>query len=201
MTEQGVITRVLAQRSQQAAEKFTQEVFWRNYLKGWLELRPVVWQNYQAGLQGAANALQTQTGLKHNWTSACTGETGIACFSARAKELQQTGYLNNHSRIWFTSIWIFTLRLPRELGADFFLRHLLDDDPASNTLGWRWVAGLQTAGKIYLARPDNIKNIPKAGFTPTDLPPRPRRSPGPRIQSAGSCPPLIQSTPPSSPDC
>lgn len=201
LTKQEVTTGFLAQHSQQAAEKFISEVFWRSYWKGWLELRPVVWQNYQAGLQGAANALQTQTGLKHNWTSACTGETGIACFSARAKELQQTGYLNNHSRIWFTSIWIFTLRLPRELGADFFLRHLLDDDPASNTLGWRWVAGLQTAGKIYLARPDNIKNIPKAGFTPTDLPPRPRRSPGPRIQSAGSCPPLIQSTPPSSPDC
>ena len=149
----------LAQHSQQAAEKFISEVFWRSYWKGWLELRPAVWQNYQAGLQGAVNALQTQTGLKHNWTSACTGETGIACFSARAKELQQTGYLHNHTHIWFTSIRIFTLRLPWELGTDFFLRHLLDGDSASNTLGWRWVAGLQTAVKTYLARPENSKKI------------------------------------------
>lgn len=169
VTEQEVITRILAQHSQQAAEKFIQEVFWRSYWKGWLELRPAVWQNYQAGLQGAVNALQTQTGLKHNWTSACTGETGIACFDAWAKELHQTGYLHNHTRMWFASIWIFTLRLPWELGADFFLRHLLDGDPASNTLGWRWVAGLQTAGKTYLARPDNIEKYTQGRFCPTGL--------------------------------
>jgi deoxyribodipyrimidine photo-lyase len=71
--------------------------------------------------------------------------------------------------MWFASIWIFTLRLPWELGADFFLRHLLDGDPASNTLGWRWVAGLQTVGKTYLARPDNIKKYTNGRFTPTGL--------------------------------
>ena len=59
--------------------------------------------------------------------------------------------------MWFASIWIFTLRLPWELGADFFYRHLIDGDPASNTLGWRWVAGLHTKGKTYLATPPNIE--------------------------------------------
>ena len=58
--------------------------------------------------------------------------------------------------MWFASIWIFTLKLPWELGADFFYRHLIDGDPASNTLGWRWVAGLHTKGKTYLASPSNI---------------------------------------------
>ncbi len=70
-----------------------------------------------------------------------------------------TGYLHNHARMWFASIWIFTLRLPWELGADFFLRHLLDGDPASNTLSWRWVGGMQTMGKTYLARADNIATL------------------------------------------
>jgi deoxyribodipyrimidine photo-lyase len=65
------------------------------------------------------------------------------------QELVETGYLHNHARMWFASIWIFTLRLPWELGADFFLRHLLDGDAASNTLSWRWVAGLHTKGKHY----------------------------------------------------
>ena len=36
------------------------------------------------------------------------------------------------------------------------MENLLDGDPASNTLSWRWVAGLQTKGKHYLARKDNI---------------------------------------------
>ena len=61
--------------------------------------------------------------------------------------------------MWFASIWIFTLRLPWELGANFFYDHLLDADPASNTLSWRWVTGLQTQGKIYLATENNIEKV------------------------------------------
>ena len=49
--------------------------------------------------------------------------------------------------MWFASIWIFTLNLPWQKGAEFFMKHLLDGDAASNTLSWRWVAGLQTKGK------------------------------------------------------
>jgi hypothetical protein len=58
--------------------------------------------------------------------------------------------------MWFASIWIFTLELPWQLGANFFMENLLDGDPASNTLSWRWVAGIQTKGKHYLARKNNI---------------------------------------------
>ena len=36
------------------------------------------------------------------------------------------------------------------------MENLLDGDPASNTLSWRWVAGIQTKGKHYLARKNNI---------------------------------------------
>ena len=68
--------------------------------------------------------------------------------------------------MWFASIWIFTLRLPWELGADFFLRHLFDGDPASNTLSWRWVAGLQTQGKNYAARAANISKYTEGRFSP-----------------------------------
>ncbi len=78
------------------------------------------------------------------------------------------GYLHNHARMWFASIWIFTLRLPWVLGADFFMRHLCDGDPASNTLSWRWVAGLHTRGKTYLARASNIATYTGGRFTPQD---------------------------------
>ena len=132
-------------------------------------MRPTVWHGYQTGLRWALNAVQTQDGLERNWRSACTGNTGIDCFDAWAEELTSTGYLHNHARMWFASIWIFTLRLPWELGADFFLRNLLDGDPASNTLGWRWVAGLQTVGKTYLARPENIEKYTNGRFSPTGL--------------------------------
>ena len=40
---------------------------------------------------------------------------------------------------------------------NFFLQNLFDGDAASNTLGWRWVAGVQTKGKNYIAKEWNIK--------------------------------------------
>jgi len=169
ISEDEVLKTTLAQHSPSAAEKFIQEVYWRTYWKGWLEQRPSVWTSYQSGVQAALNHVQTASGLRAQWQSACKGTTGIDCFDHWAHELAKTGYLHNHARMWFASIWIFTLRLPWELGADFFLRHLLDGCPASNTLGWRWVAGLQTIGKTYLARTDNIAKYTDGRFHPTGL--------------------------------
>ncbi|MGR3382794.1 DNA photolyase [Thalassococcus profundi] len=169
LTEEEVLRAVLGRHSRSAAEKFVQEVFWRTYWKGWLEMRPAVWGGYRAGLDQAWDRVQTQSGLRAEWEAACLGRTGIDCFDVWARELAETGYLHNHTRMWFASIWVFTLRLPWELGADFFLRHLLDGDPASNTLSWRWVAGLQTRGKTYLARASNIRKYTEGRFDPKGL--------------------------------
>ena len=51
-------------------------------------------------------------------------------------------------------------------GAKFFEDNLLDFCPASNTLSWRWVAGVQTIGKPYIARAENIKEFTKGKFYP-----------------------------------
>ena len=137
-----------------AVEKFVQEVYWRTYWKGWLEQRPAAWSRWAESvprLRASLTAEQSST-----LAAALAGKTGIAGFDAWAQELVSTGYLHNHARMWFASIWIFTLRLPWELGAAFFYEQLLDGDVASNTLSWRWVAGLQTPGKTYVARADNI---------------------------------------------
>ncbi|MEM8693513.1 MAG: FAD-binding domain-containing protein [Pseudomonadota bacterium] len=171
LTESDVLEAVLGRHSLRGAEKFVQEVYWRTYWKGWLEMRPGVWTAYQRDLSRVLDDVQTQSGLRNAWEAACKGETGIECFDAWAQELVETGYMHNHARMWFASIWIFTLGLPWELGADFFLRHLLDGDPASNTLSWRWVGGLQTRGKTYLARPSNIAKYTEGRFRPTDLAP------------------------------
>jgi hypothetical protein len=136
------------------AEKFIQETYWRTYWKGWLERRPEVWTRWRAAVPRLRAELTPERRAIHE--AARAGRTDLACFNAWAKELTTTGWLHNHARMWFASIWIFTLRLPWELGAAFFYEHLLDGDAASNTLSWRWVAGLQTPGKTYLARADNI---------------------------------------------
>jgi len=164
--EDEVVSSVLTLHSHGAAEKFIQEVVWRTYWKGWLEMRPSVWRRYRQAVAEAVRDLDRDAGLRLRFEEATSGRTGIDCFDAWAHELCTRGYLHNHARMWFASIWIFTLRLPWVLGADFFLRHLIDGDPAANTLSWRWVAGLHTPGKTYLARSDNIARYTGGRFDP-----------------------------------
>ena len=154
------------QRHGSAAEKFVEEVFWRTYYKGWLESHPAAWDRFLTGLGHGENRLATESGFRRAHESACNGTTGIDGFDAWAQELVATNWLHNHVRMWFASVWVFTLRLPWELGAAFFLRHLLDGDAASNTLSWRWVAGLHTAGKHYVARADNIARYTDGRYNP-----------------------------------
>ncbi len=161
-----VAATALAHHAPSSCEKFLDEVLWRTYFKGWLEMRPGVWDAYRSACTEARKQLARDGALAERLAAATEGRTGIACFDAWAGELVTHGYLHNHARMWFASIWVFTLELPWALGADFFLRHLLDGDPASNTLGWRWVAGLQTPGKTYLARPGNIARCTAGRFEP-----------------------------------
>jgi deoxyribodipyrimidine photo-lyase len=164
VTEHEVVAAVLDRHSLRAAEKFVQEVFWRTYWKGWLEQNPEVWRRYRREVAELVDG-DAPAGLE----DALAGRTGIEAMDAWVRELVDTGYLHNHVRMWFASIWIFTLELPWQLGADFFHRHLLDGDAASNTLSWRWVAGLQTRGKTYLASASNISRYTDGRFSPDGL--------------------------------
>ncbi|TVQ45562.1 MAG: deoxyribodipyrimidine photolyase [Gammaproteobacteria bacterium] len=166
--EQDVVAAAVGEHGVEGAEKFIQEVLWRGYFKGWLERRPGVWGSYLEGLAQDFARVDADRRLRRLASAAEAGETGLECFDAWSHELVETGYLHNHARMWFASIWIFTLKLPWRLGADFFYRHLLDGDPASNTLSWRWVAGLHTRGKTYQAQAWNITKFTQQRFTPRD---------------------------------
>ncbi|NQX17224.1 FAD-binding domain-containing protein [Rathayibacter sp. VKM Ac-2857] len=163
VTEREVVAAVLARHKLTAAEKFVQEVFWRTYWKGWLEQNPEVRRRYRREVSEVEGHLPT------GYRDAIEGRSGIDAMDAWVQELVETGYLHNHTRMWFASIWIFTLGLPWQLGADFFYRHLLDGDAASNTLSWRWVVGLQTPGKTYLATASNIAKYTEGRFSPQGL--------------------------------
>ena len=160
-----VINKSLKKYSFSKNEKFIQEVLWRTYWKGWLELRPNVWSDYLVELTNLRKDFEN----KKNYLEAIEGKTNIECFNEWVNELKDYNYLHNHTRMWFASIWIFTLKLPWQLGAEFFMQHLYDGDPASNTLGWRWVAGIQTQGKHYLATEWNIKKFTNNRFNKIKL--------------------------------
>ncbi len=150
VSENDVLQIALKKNSLSSMEKFIQEIFWGTYWRGWLEMRPDVYRDYVNGYDGSDLPVKT----------------GIRCFDYWTEELIETGYLHNHARMWYASIWIFTLGKSWISGANFFKDHLIDWCPASNTLGWRWVAGLQTRGKIYIAKADNIRLFTNDKFFP-----------------------------------
>ncbi len=161
INEKEVIKKSLNKFSFTKNEKFIQEVLWRTYWKGWLELRPSVWTDFLIELKKIKEDFQNNLTYKN----AIEGKTNVECFNYWVNELKENNYLHNHTRMWFASIWIFTLNLPWQLGAEFFMQHLYDGDAASNTLGWRWVAGIQTQGKHYLASEWNIKKFTNNRFS------------------------------------
>ncbi len=154
ITQDELLTRTLARQSFHTVEKFIQEVHWRAYWKGWLQMRPQVWQSYRKSLnmlacEAAPEIRQQCQEIEHS-------ASGIALVDEWMRELRETGYLHNHVRMWFAGYWIHTRKLPWHLGAALFEKYLCDFDAASNTLSWRWVAGLQTNGKCYLPSVGNI---------------------------------------------
>ena len=161
ISELEILNKCLKKFSFLKSEKFIQEIFWRIYWKGWLELRPKVWVDFLKDLKEIKPSFQNN----QNYLSAINGKTKIECFDNWVNELKNYNYLHNHTRMWFASIWIFTLGLPWQLGAEFFTKYLYDGDSASNTLGWRWVAGVQTKGKNYVALEWNIKKFTNNRFS------------------------------------
>ena len=161
ITEYEVTKKVLSKHPHQKVEKYIQEIFWRVYWKGWLELRPKVWSDFIEDLKTIEE--------NENYQKAINAQTNIECFNEWVHELKENNYLHNHTRMWFASIWIFTLNLPWQKGAEFFMRHLFDGDAASNTLSWRWVAGLQTKGKHYVAQAWNISKFTNNKYQKVEL--------------------------------
>lgn len=166
LTEQEVVMAATLAHGEPASEAFVHEIFWRTYFKGYLEQHPDIWLRYRQGVTEGRERLARVPGLARVHAQAISGTTGLDCLDAWSNALRAGNWLHNHERMWFASIWTFTLGLPWELGAAFFEAHLIDADPASNVLGWRWVAGLHTVGKPYVARAENIERYTGGRFNP-----------------------------------
>ena len=153
LSEEELSRDALTKHSFSEVEKFLQEVYWRRYWRGYLAHRPQIWSAYRERLSELQENADHQAFLQ----KLLEGDSSVSIMSYFAQQLVETGYMHNHARMWFAAWWVHVEKQPWELGADFFLRHLLDGDPAVNTLSWRWVAGLHTKGKHYLARRSNLE--------------------------------------------
>ncbi len=169
ISEQEAVRAVLAAHPYSAVEKFVAEVFWRTYWKGWLESHSAFWPQFQQEIEDEKERLEGSPAVFAQYQKAIAGATQIEAFDHWVDELKRTGYLHNWARMQVASIWTFTLGLPWQLGADWMFSLLIDADPASNSLSWRWVAGCHTPGKVYLADEAKIKSMTGAALSAKGL--------------------------------
>jgi len=130
------------------SEKFVQELAWRDYWQRvYVEIGDGVWQDREPSKTG----VPYQDALPEDW-----GSTGLACMDGFAEELESTGYLHNHARMWTAAYLVHWRRAAWQAGARWFLQHLLDGDPASNNLSWQWVAST-FSWKPYIFNRENLE--------------------------------------------
>jgi deoxyribodipyrimidine photo-lyase len=79
----------------------------------------------------------------------CEGRTGYPIVDAAMRQLVQTGWMHNRSRMIVASFLVKDLLIDWRWGERFFMQHLLDGDPANNNGGWQWTAGVGTDAAPY----------------------------------------------------
>ena len=135
------------------AEKFIQELAWRDFWQRIYVAHPEwIWQDieeYKTGWLPEDYAPKLPDDIR-------VGKTGVACIDHFIRTLVETGYLHNHARMYVASYVVHWRRVRWQAGAEWFLHHLLDGDPASNNLSWQWVASTFSR-KPYIFNLENVE--------------------------------------------
>lgn len=84
--------------------------------------------------------------------------TGLVCIDESLRELYTEGYMHNHARMWFAAYLQHWRGENWRDGAELFYQHLLDGDPASNSLSWQWV-GSSFSHKPYYFNRQNVEKF------------------------------------------
>jgi len=77
------------------------------------------------------------------------GQTGYPIVDAAMRQLNQTGWMHNRTRMIVASFLVKDLWLDWRLGESHFMQKLVDGDPAANNGGWQWAASTGTDAQPY----------------------------------------------------
>ncbi len=119
------------------AEHFLKELVWREFAYHLMFHTPrILTDNWRDGWdhfpwQGAGEA-------SRRWQQ---GQTGVGVIDAAQRELYVTGRMHNRARMLVASYLTKHLMVDWRVGLRWFEETLVDWDPASNAMGWQWVAG------------------------------------------------------------
>jgi deoxyribodipyrimidine photo-lyase len=131
--------------SRRGAEVWLNELIWREFYVQILYHHPRVhdssFRNEFSRVRWRDNPVDIDA-----WKA---GMTGVPIVDAGMRELAKTGWMHNRARMITASYLVKDLQVDWRRGESWFMRQLLDGDPASNNGGWQWTAGTGTDAAPY----------------------------------------------------
>lgn len=79
----------------------------------------------------------------------CEGRTGYPIVDAAMRQLNSEAWMHNRARMIAASFLTKDLLIDWRWGEQYFMRQLVDGDPAANNGGWQWAAGTGTDAQPY----------------------------------------------------
>jgi deoxyribodipyrimidine photo-lyase len=126
----------------QDVEKLVQELAWRDFFQ-------LVWMRLGEEINVDIKQPQEQVKSRDLPSALLTAETGIEAIDFAIKQLESSGYMHNHLRMYTASVACNIGRYHWREPARWMYYHLLDGDVASNHLSWQWVASSFSSKKYY----------------------------------------------------
>ena len=131
--------------AQASAGAWLNEIIWREFYISILYHFPdVLKQAFRAGLRD----IQWRND-EREFAAWCAGRTGYPVVDAAMRQLNETGWMHNRARMIVASFLVKDLLTDWRWGEQWFMRHLVDGDPAANNGGWQWTAGVGTDAAPY----------------------------------------------------
>lgn len=121
------------------AEHFRKEVVWREFAYHLMYHTPrLLEDNWREGWDGFGWTEDERLAEVRRWKQA---RTGVPFVDAALREMYVTGRMHNRARMVVASYLTKHLMVHWRVGQAWFADCLTDWDPASNAMGWQWVAG------------------------------------------------------------
>ena len=137
------------EQAHEGADAWINELIWREFYMQVLHHHPYAdHANYQPGYDhvwGSGSATQDA----ERFAAWCAGDTGYPIVDAAMHQLNETAWMHNRARMIVASFLTRDLHLDWRLGESYFMRKLVDGDPALNNGGWQWAAGTGTDAQPY----------------------------------------------------
>lgn len=119
------------------AEHFAKELVWREFAHHLMYHTPeILTRNWRPDWDGFP--WRGDSDAAERWRRGMTGEPFV---DAGLREMYVTGRMHNRARMIVASYLTKHLLTHWKIGLDWFADCLTDWDPASNAMGWQWVAG------------------------------------------------------------